>query len=81
MAQLESKRTLCADEENPGNLDASAAIAASTAPAGPIESEKDVIPPQDGGKGAWLFLIGACIIEGVTWGEFVRDRTDLLLSV
>ncbi|KAH0284072.1 MFS general substrate transporter [Aureobasidium namibiae CBS 147.97] len=25
-------------------------------------------PPQDGGEGAWLFLLGACIIEVTAWG-------------
>lgn len=26
--------------------------------------------PQDGGTGAWLFLIGASIIEVISWGTF-----------
>ncbi|GAB7354677.1 hypothetical protein MBLNU459_g5101t2 [Dothideomycetes sp. NU459] len=26
------------------------------------------LPRQDGGKGAWLFLFGACIIEVTAWG-------------
>ena len=30
--------------------------------------EAETLPPQDGGKRAWLFLIGACAIEGVTMG-------------
>ncbi|KAH0151177.1 hypothetical protein KCU67_g10362, partial [Aureobasidium melanogenum] len=25
-------------------------------------------PPQDGGRGAWMFLFGACIIEITAWG-------------
>lgn len=25
-------------------------------------------PPQDGGKEAWMFLFGACIIEITAWG-------------
>ncbi len=31
-------------------------------------SQGDTFPPQDGGKGAWLFLAGASIIEVVAWG-------------
>jgi len=27
-------------------------------------------PLQDGGKGAWLFLLGACIIEVTAWGMY-----------
>ncbi|KAL6712132.1 hypothetical protein ACN47E_000009 [Coniothyrium glycines] len=29
-----------------------------------IQSER----PQDGGRAAWLFLFGACIVEAVSWG-------------
>jgi hypothetical protein len=28
-------------------------------------------PPQDGGKGAWMFLFGACIIEVTAWGNHI----------
>jgi hypothetical protein len=28
-------------------------------------------PPQDGGKGAWMFLFGACIIEITAWGNHI----------
>ena len=31
--------------------------------------EGDVLQPQDSGKGAYVFLIGACIIEGMSWGQ------------
>lgn len=35
----------------------------------PIINETDhAYPPQDGGKGAWMFLFGACIIEITAWG-------------
>lgn len=41
-------------------------------------------PPQDGGKGAWLFLFGACIIEVTAWGMYsayvLRFCTDLRLT-
>ena len=30
---------------------------------------EEIFPPQDGGKGAWIFLAGAAIIEIVAWGE------------
>ena len=33
--------------------------------------EGDGLRPQDSGKGAYVFLIGACIIEGVSWGQYV----------
>lgn len=32
------------------------------------------IPPQDHGKGAYLFLFGACIIEITAWGLLQRFR-------
>ena len=28
-------------------------------------NEAEILPRQDGGRGAWLFLVGACIIEGI----------------
>jgi hypothetical protein len=31
---------------------------------------KSTYPPQDGGKGAWMFLFGACIIEVTAWGMY-----------
>ena len=34
----------------------------------PTVVEVDGLPPQDSGKGAYVFLIGACMIEGVSWG-------------
>ena len=36
---------------------------------GEVSLDTDASPPRkDGGRGAWLFLFGACIIEGITWG-------------
>ncbi|THX59267.1 MFS general substrate transporter [Aureobasidium pullulans] len=32
------------------------------------EIPENTYPPQDGGKQAWLFLFGACIIEITAWG-------------
>lgn len=32
-------------------------------------NEVETLPRQDGGRGAWLFLAGAWIIEGITWGQ------------
>ena len=31
--------------------------------------EAETLTPQDGGKRAWLFLISACVVEGVTMGQ------------
>ena len=33
--------------------------------------EDDGLQPQDSGKGAYVFLFGACMIEGVSWGQYV----------
>lgn len=33
--------------------------------------EGDTLQPQDSGKGAYIFLIGACMIEGSSWGQYV----------
>lgn len=33
--------------------------------------EDDGLQPQDSGKGAYVFLVGACMIEGVSWGQYV----------
>ena len=33
--------------------------------------EDDPLSPRDGGKRAWLFLVGAAVIEIVAWGAFV----------
>ena len=33
--------------------------------------EGDGLQPQDSGKGAYVFLLGACMIEGVSWGQYV----------
>ncbi|KAJ3008461.1 hypothetical protein HKX48_008516, partial [Thoreauomyces humboldtii] len=33
-----------------------------------LEDDTDVFPPQDKGAGAWIFLLGASVIEAVTWG-------------
>lgn len=40
-------------------------------------------PPQDGGRGAWLFLFGACVIEVTAWGMYnaiPRDFKPLGIS-
>jgi hypothetical protein len=29
----------------------------------------DGLAPKDHGRRAWGFLVGACIVEGVTWGQ------------
>ncbi|KAH0380375.1 MFS general substrate transporter, partial [Aureobasidium melanogenum] len=44
---------------SPGIHESSASSTAGAEPA---------YPPQDGGKGAWMFLFGACIIEITAWG-------------
>ena len=69
MALADSKDTHGIDEESPKLAKDSAAVSESTGAETPVNTEKDVLSPQDGGKGAWMFLIGACIIEGVTWGQ------------
>jgi hypothetical protein len=36
----------------------------------PTDVVEPTYPPQDGGKGAWMFLFGACIIEITAWGTY-----------
>ena len=31
--------------------------------------EINLLPSRDGGKHAWLFLVGACIVEITAWGK------------
>jgi hypothetical protein len=38
------------------------------------EPAETTYPPQDGGKGAWMFLFGACIIEVTAWGNHIFMR-------
>ena len=33
--------------------------------------EGDRLPPHDSGKVAYVFLIGACMIGGVSWGQYI----------
>ena len=35
-----------------------------------VESHDTESTPKDGGKGAWLFLFGACIVEIAAWGKY-----------
>lgn len=42
---------------------------------GPTSNEQKAtsdseLPPQDGGRGAWMFLFGAAIVEITAWGMF-----------
>lgn len=34
-----------------------------------IEGENMGLEPVDGGKAAWLFMVGAVIIDAIIWGE------------
>lgn len=43
----------------------------------PNEAEP-AYPPQDGGKGAWMFLFGACIIEITAWGTYDSTHTHAI---
>lgn len=38
------------------------------------EPAESTYPPQDSGKGAWMFLFGACIIEVTAWGDHIFMR-------
>lgn len=40
-------------------------------------TEKDALPPKDGGAGAWLFLFGACVFEIVSWGQSLLELSSL----
>lgn len=39
-----------------------------------IEGEDMGLEPVDGGKSAWLFMVGAVIIDAIIWGRF--SHTD-----
>ena len=58
-----------------GSGNDNAAGAADTVPAVELKSEDALeevgSPRQDGGTGAWLFMVGAAIIEIVAWGEVI----------
>jgi hypothetical protein len=32
--------------------------------------EDSDLPPADGGRRAWSFMVGACMIEGLMWGRY-----------
>ena len=42
--------------------------------------EEQILPAQDGGKPAWLFLMGAAIIEIVAWGILSRYICELRID-
>lgn len=56
------------DEENLSADDRSV-VGSKTTDVPPAAEE--TLPPQDGGKGAWIFLAGAAIIEIVAWGRLM----------
>ena len=37
-----------------------------------LPSVQSELPPQDGGLQAWTFLLGASIVEAVTWGTYSK---------
>lgn len=37
------------------------------------------LEPVDGGKAAWLFMVGAVIIDAIVWGEHEIDGITLSL--
>lgn len=39
--------------------------------------EEPQYPAQDGGLKAWLFLVGACIVEITAWGSSPMPSTQL----
>ena len=56
MALPDSKDTHGIDEESPKLAKDSTAVSESTGTDTPVNTEMDVLSPQDGGKGAWMFL-------------------------
>lgn len=40
---------------------------------GPGAAVLQTLPPVDGGRRAWLFLLGCFMLDGIVWGEH-RDR-------
>lgn len=34
-----------------------------------VEGMDLILPPRDGGRQAWLFMIGSVIVDAVIWGE------------
>lgn len=57
-----------------GNVEkASPLFVHSMPPASPDLTSPSVLPPKDGGIKAWLFSIGACIVEITAWGKHLRN--------
>ncbi|TXT09239.1 hypothetical protein VHUM_02713 [Vanrija humicola] len=52
------------------SLQATEPATESTEQLGAVETEREIpgLPPVDGGKAALLFLLGACLTEGIVWG-------------
>lgn len=36
---------------------------------GPSAVVSQTLPPVDGGRRAWLFLLGCFMLDGIVWGE------------
>jgi hypothetical protein len=41
----------------------------------------DVLPPVDGGRQAWAFMLGAFMIEGLMWGKYYFPHLNCLTNV
>ena len=39
--------------------------------------EDTILPPVDGGRQAWAFMIGAFMIEGLMWGKYFLSHLPL----
>ncbi|MAD85109.1 MAG: hypothetical protein CL912_19285 [Deltaproteobacteria bacterium] len=43
--------------------------------------EDTILPPVDGGRQAWAFMIGAFMIEGLMWGKYFLSHLNYLTDV
>jgi len=37
------------------------------------------LPPIDGGRQAWLFMVGAFMVEGLMWGKYLISEGQFML--
>ena len=44
------------------------------------ELEQTALAPADGGRQAWMFLVGCFFIEALIWGKLAPCKSQVLLS-
>ena len=44
-----------------------------------VDGENVDLPPIDGGRRAWLFMVGAFMVEGLMWGKYLTSEGQFML--